>query len=149
MLIIEKQVTMKTSVKNNEQKILLKSIFIWILIIPLAILNGAFRDYITTPLIGDFLSRPLSGVILCILIFTVSIWLIPRIGRGSCRTYIKMGIMWLALTILFEFGMGFSTGKTFLEMLKAYDITSNNWWLIVVIFTGFTPYLVAKIKQII
>jgi len=33
-------------------------------------------------------------------------------------------------------------------LLKAYDITTGNLWLIVVIFMGIAPWLVAKIKRI-
>jgi len=134
--------------EKQELRILLKSMPIWLLMLPLAILNGGFRDYVTTPLIGDF-ARPLSGIILCLLIFAVSLWLVPRVGRGKCGTYIKMGVIWLILTVLFEFGMGFAIGETYYEMLRAYDITSGNLWLIVVIFIGITPYLIAKIKKII
>jgi hypothetical protein len=40
-------------------------------------------------------------------------------------------------------------GHSFSELLKAYNITTGNLWLVVVIFTGLAPWLVAKIKRII
>ena len=40
------------------------AVFIWIMIIPIAILNGGFREYVLIRL-GAF-ARPLSGIILSI-----------------------------------------------------------------------------------
>jgi hypothetical protein len=126
-----------------------KSILIWLSIIPLAILNGGFREVCLTPQIGESCARPISGIILLLLIFFVSFIFIPRIGKGVSKTYWKIGVLWVALTVLFETILGLATGTTFTEMLKAYDITTGNLWLLVVLFTGIIPWLVAKIKRII
>ena len=40
---------------------------IWVMIIPIAILNGGFREYVLAYLVG--LVRPLSGIILSIWIY--------------------------------------------------------------------------------
>ncbi|MCL2682031.1 MAG: hypothetical protein FWE63_00930 [Bacteroidales bacterium] len=126
-----------------------KSILIWALIIPLAILNGGLREKVLIPWIGERCAEPISGTILCILILIVSLIFIPRIGKGESKIYWKIGILWIALTIIFEFIFGITTGHSFSELLKAYDITTGNLWLIIVIFTGIAPWLVAKIKRII
>lgn len=44
------------------------AILIWIMIIPIAILNGGFREYILVKL--GILARPLSGIILSVCIFS-------------------------------------------------------------------------------
>ena len=124
-----------------------KSIFIWLLIIPLGILNGALREKILVPLIGAEYALPVSGIILCILIFMVSFIFIPRLGNGTSETYWRMGFLWLVLTLIFETGLGFLMGKTFGEILKAYDITTGNLWLLVVIMTGCMPRLVALARR--
>ena len=126
-----------------------KSILIWLSIIPLAILNGGFRDVFLTPLLGESCAQPVSGIILILLIFIVSFIFIPRIGKGTPKTYWKIGILWVALTIVFETILGLAIGNTLTELLKAYDITTGNLWLLIVIFTGIAPWIVAKIKQIV
>jgi len=126
-----------------------KSILIWLSIIPLAILNGGLREAFLTPRLGECYAQPISGIILCLLIFIVSLVLIPRIGRGGEKTYWKIGILWFALTIVFETILGLAMGDTFSELLKAYDITTGNLWSIIVIFVGIAPWLVAKLKRII
>lgn len=126
---------------------LLKSILVWLSIIPLAILNGGLRDSFITPLIGENFSRPISGFTLCCLIFIVSFIFVPRLGNGLKKTYIQMGILWILLTIIFETVFGLLQGNNFNEIINAYDLTTGDLWLIVVIFIGFVPYLTAKIKR--
>jgi hypothetical protein len=126
-----------------------KSILIWFSIIPLAILNGGLRDYVTTHLISETYSRPISGITLCGLIFIVSFIFIPKLGKGLKKTYIKVGILWVLLTIIFETFMGLGQGETFDKIINQYNITTGNLWLIVVIFVGIVPSIVAKMRRII
>ena len=126
-----------------------KSILIWLSIIPLAILNGALREKLLINWLGESYAEPVSGIILCLLIFIVSLVFIPRIGKGESKIYLKMGILWIILTIIFETTFGLATGNSFSELMKAYDITTGNLWLIVVVFIGIAPLLIAKIKKYI
>jgi len=126
-----------------------KSILIWLSIIPLAILNGALREKLLINWLGESYAEPVSGIILCLLIFIVSLVFIPRIGKGESKIYLKMGILWIILTIIFETTFGLATGNNFSELMKAYDITTGNLWLIVVVFIGIAPLLIAKIKKYI
>jgi lipopolysaccharide export LptBFGC system permease protein LptF len=78
---------------KGEIILLLKSMLIWISIIPLAILNGGLRQRILEPLFGGKIANPISGLILCILIFIVSLIFIPQLGNGNIRIYLTMGII--------------------------------------------------------
>ena len=126
-----------------------KSILIWLSIIPLAILNGGFRETYLISWVGENYAEPISGFILCLLIFIVSLIFIPRLGKGKPKTYWAMGGLWVALTIVVEIIIGLTMGNTMTELLNAYDITTGNLWLLVVLFTGITPWLAAKTKKII
>ncbi len=128
---------------------IVKSILIWICIIPLAILNAGLRQKIFTPLLGHGCSLPLSGLTLALLIFIVTLILIPRLGSGTSMTYWKIGLFWVLLTVLFETGLGFLMGNPLSEILNTYDISSGNLWLLVVIFIGFIPRIVAGMKHLI
>jgi hypothetical protein len=128
---------------------LVKSILIWLSMLPLAILNGGLRDKIIAPLIGMEYARPISAFTLCLLIFVVSLLFIPKLGKGSRKDYIFVGLLWISLTIIFETGMGLSLGNRLEEIIAAYNITTGDLWLLVVIFIGIVPYLSAKIRHII
>lgn len=126
-----------------------KSILIWLLIIPLAILNGIFREEVLTALVGAEYSLPISGITLSILILIISFLIIPKLGRGTSKSYWLIGLLWVSLTLLFESGMGLFMGKTLYEVVNAYDITTGNLWLFVVLFIGCVPQLVARFKNLL
>lgn len=129
---------------------LLKSLLIWICIIPLAIINGILREQFFIPALGENYALPLSGIFLSILIFLLSYFTLPRIGTGKAKSYWLIGIIWLILTILFEFGFGLLVAeKPLTDLLQAYNIATGNLWLLVIIFTFFAPWLTAKLKKII
>jgi len=118
------------------------------LIIPLAFINGAFREIFLENRI-EIYANPVSCVILCVLAYLVSYFLLPRLGIGAIKTYLRIGLLWLMLTLVFETVLGFLMGNSFKEIINAYNITTGNFWLFVVIFIGFVPILVAKTKKII
>jgi len=126
-----------------------KSLLIWLTIIPCAILNGAFREVVINPLIGERYGLPLSGVLLCMILFVVCWFGIPRIGRGMAKTYWIIGLLWVILTILFETCFGLLTGDSFMDLIRAYDVTTGNLWLLVILFTGIVPWVTAKARKLI
>jgi hypothetical protein len=127
----------------------LKSMLIWATIIPLAILNGGLREGFLEPHLGSKYAQPLSCVILCVLIFIIAFIFIPRLGKGVSKIYLKIGLLWVLATVIFETALGFLMGNTLNEILSAYNIMTGNLWLLVVVFTGFAPIIAAKIKRII
>lgn len=126
-----------------------KSILVWLSIIPLGILNGGLREVFLIPRIGERVAEPVSGIILCVLILTVSLIFIPRTGRGTQNTYWKIGVVWIVLTVVFETALGLAMGHSPGEIWRAYDPTTGNLWSAVVVFTGIAPWSAAKIRRII
>ena len=126
-----------------------KSLLIWLTIIPLAILNGGLREIALNPLMGEKYGQPLSAVTLCLIIFIVCWFCIPRIGKGTAKTYWIIGLCWMILTVLFEPCFGLFTNNTFAELIKAYDMTTGNLWSLVVLFVGIAPWLTAKTRKLI
>ena len=123
-----------------------KSIFIWLSLVPLAILNGGLRLYVLEPLLGTTIANPISCIILCCLIFTISMLFIPRLGYGTTIIYVKIGLLWTLLTVVFETFVAIFTKMTFKEIINAYNIATGNFWIVVVLFIGFVPFLTAKIS---
>jgi hypothetical protein len=126
-----------------------KSLLIWLAIIPLAILNGGLRDKIINPLIGEKYGLPLSAISLCLLIFLLCWFCIPQIGKGRAKKYRIIGLLWILLTVLFETGFGLLLGKSWTKLMNIYDVTTGNLWVLVVLFTGIAPWLVAKMRKLI
>ena len=124
-----------------------QAILIWILIIPLAILNGGLRENVLGKL-GD-ISLPLSGIILSICILVVAFILIPKIKNCKKGDYIIFGLLWFVLANVFDLSMYISEGGGFIDLLNSYNFLSGNLWVLVVLTTLVAPMLVAKIKKLI
>ena len=118
---------------------------IWVMIIPIAILNGGFREYVLVKFGG--LARPLSGIILSVCIFIVAYLLVPKIKNCVKRDYIFFGVMWFILTSLFDLSAYIKEGEGFAGLLQSYNIFTGNTWLLVVLTALFAPTIVMQIKE--
>jgi len=121
------------------------AIFIWIMIIPIAILNGGFREYVLVKL--GALARPLSGIILSICIFVVAYFLVPRIKNCVKRDYMIFGVIWFILTNLLDLSMYIMDEGGFVDLLNSYNILTGNTWLLVVLTALFAPAAVMRIRK--
>lgn len=121
------------------------AILIWIMIIPIAILNGGFREYVLVKL--GVLARPLSGIILSICIFVVAYFLVPKIKNCVKRDYIIFGGLWFVLTNLFDLVAYIKDGGGFADLLQSYNIFTGNTWMLVVLTALFAPAAVMRIRE--
>ena len=122
-----------------------KAFGIWALFIPLGILNGGLRIYITEPLLGG-IALPLSGIILSIMIFGIAYLCIPKIGECDTKDYIFIGIGWAVLTNIFDIIVNIIEKRPMSDFFKMYDITTGNLWIVVIIVTLCTPIVIGKMK---
>ena len=84
----------------------LKSFLVWLCFIPAAILNGGFRDVVLIKYLDTALATAISGILLCILILLITWLLLPRLVTLNNKESYITGIIWMILTILFEFTSG-------------------------------------------
>jgi hypothetical protein len=112
---------------------------IWCLILVLAFVNGAARELFLIPRLGRapglFLSGILLSAVIVVLAFVSVRWIRPRSAADAWR----VGGFWLAATIAFEFGLGWTQQKSLGEMLGAYSFRGGNTWLLVVLTTMLAP----------
>jgi hypothetical protein len=125
----------------------LRSGIVWFGILCLAALNGALRDLVVAPRLGDTAARALSTVILCALILLVARYTIEWIGPESARRALAVGALWVALTLTFEFGSGLYAGKPWSAMLEDYDVLRGRLWVFVPFVTFFAPLWARRYAQ--
>jgi hypothetical protein len=129
---------------------LLKAIGIWVLFVGAAIVNGTAREKLLTPLLGQQLSLPLSGIVLSILVFIITLLLVPVLRPSASSQYWLVGGMWLLLTLAFEFIFGhYVVGDSWSNLFEAYNVAKGNLWILVLITTAISPYLTARIRGLV
>ncbi len=127
--------------------IALKAIVIWFVILLLAIANGFLREKILIPQFGASLALPLSGVLLALLVFFASWLVMPWFGARPARHFLMIGACWLLMTVAFEFILGrLVMHKDWAVLLEAYDPSSGNLWLGVLLVTAISPWGAARLR---
>jgi hypothetical protein len=88
-------------------------------------------------------------VILSLLIFLVTLFVIPwfRVSKAS-RLWL-LGLFWLSLTVAFEFLYGrFALGLSWRKLLDDYNLLKGRLWPLVLVTTLVSPPIAAKIGRI-
>jgi hypothetical protein len=129
---------------------LLKSTAIWITFIPIAIINGLFREKCLVPLFGMSIALPLSGISCALPFFLLAYISLPWIGPLTHIQSLLIGLFWLMMTVLFEFLFGrLVAHKSWKELRQAYNISSGNLWILVLAVIAASPVLLAKLRGVI
>jgi hypothetical protein len=122
----------------------LRAAAVWLLILVLAIVNGGFRVSVLVPRFEIPAGQLISGLLLIGCILVVSYLLVPRLGARSRGQLLGIGVLWLALTLVFEFGFGLVQGKPWSELFAAYTFRDGNIWPIVLAVTLVAPLLARR-----
>ena len=119
---------------------LLKSLVAWLVILALAVANGALREIVLIPVFGKAIGLILSGVLLSLLVALVSFALV-RLSHGiTILQGFRVGASWLCLTLAFEFSFGrYVQHKSWSELLDAYAFQDGNIWPVVLLVTLLAP----------
>ena len=133
---------------KNSLECVIKSLPTWLMIIPLAVLNGALRDFALRSLLGWY-ALPASGVLLCGMILLLAWLRVPRFVRGGSRQRVLVGVVWAVLAVIFECMLGIALNRQSVDLAAAYDVSSGNLWLLVVVCVGCAPWLAARMRGIV
>ena len=126
---------------------ILKAIGIWGVILVCAVLNGAVREAVLVPKLGNPLALVLSGLLLAACILAVSFALVPKLGRLQPRHCLYLGLFWLCLTLVFEFSFGrLLQHRSWSELLEAYTFKNGNIWPLVLVVTLIAPLVAVRLR---
>lgn len=105
-------------------------------------MNGTFRTFFLNRYLTDHVSHQLSSVLLMALIFCYTKIVYNRMAIRTSRDAWLTGIIWLVLTVAFEFSIGyFVSGLSFEAMLEAYNLLEGNLWTLVLLSIAVIPWL--------
>ena len=121
-----------------------RTVSVWFLIAFAESVHGTLRRLFLVPRIGEKLSHQIGVVIGSAIIFIIS-WLCIRwIGSVSFRQQLQVGLLWLVLTLIFEFSLGYLFGYSLERILSDYNIAEGGLMVFGVLFMLFAPALAAR-----
>jgi hypothetical protein len=114
----------------------------------LAIANGALRQTTYGKVMSELDAHQLSTLIGSAVIGAY-IWLVVhRWPPASNREALAIGVIWLALTVAFEFFMGLVLAKRSLaEVLADYDVLAGRVWVVFLIWLTCAPLFFHRLRS--
>jgi hypothetical protein len=114
----------------------------------IAMINGAFRERAYGKYLGELRAHQVStasGVFL----FGIYIWALMRVWRPESSTQaIAIGLIWLGLTVAFEFiFMHYAAGRSWDELLHDYNIFAGRVWVVVLVWITIAPYVFFRLQK--
>ncbi len=121
------------------KEILLPYLLAWLGMLVLAVVNGTIRDFGYPSSWPSEKAHRVSTLVLVTMFWVFGVWFVRHYPPKNVNLAWQMGVLWCVLTLLFEFGMGKKAGKSFNEMLEAYNIFKGNLWILVPLSTLLIP----------
>ncbi|MCK5058054.1 MAG: hypothetical protein KAT34_15480 [Candidatus Aminicenantes bacterium] len=125
---------------------ILKYTIAWLGLVVVAIINGAIREKGYKKYMSELRAHQVSTVT-GIILFGIFIYILSLIWKiQSAGQAITIGLLWLALTIAFEFVFGhFVMKHPWSKLLNDYNILKGRLWLLILIWTTIAPYVFYKL----
>ena len=122
----------------------LKALALWLLLSVLAVTLGGARQAWLAPVLGDFRAHQAETLLFCVVVASVALpgvrWM-----RATRTQGFRVGLLWLALTVAFEFGVfGMALGHPWSELLADYNVLEGRLWPLVLATELAAPWIFAK-----
>lgn len=118
-------------------------IMLWFPMVGLAILNGAIREKGYAPYLSERTAHQISCLI-GMTLFTIYTYGVERFfPLPSAETALMVGLIWLVLTLLFEFGMiCLLMQRPLRDALAEYNLLAGRLWVLVLAAVLLLPWIV-------
>lgn len=127
--------------------VFIKYLLLWFPMLFIAILNGTLREFVFRKFTGELTAHQLSTITL-LLFFSIYIHVVvTKIPPGSSFNALLIGLMWVILTLIFEFGFGRYRGNSWETLLHDYNLVKGRIWLLIPVWVAIAPYLFYKLRN--
>lgn len=119
----------------------------WLLLISAESLHGTLRELLLRPLVGDLRARQLALLTGSVIVVGVACGVTRWIRAETSRARWLVGLLWVALTLSFEVGLGrFALGYSWDRLLQDYDVTRGGWLWLGMIVLLVSPHIAARVR---
>jgi len=119
-----------------------RALGVWGLLTLAMVANGVARLYLLVPLLGERGAELASAAIGVALILAVTRPFIRSLNFVSPLEYGEIALLWVGLTVAFEFGFGhYVAGASWSALLANYDLLEGRTWPVVLAFVAASPFI--------
>ena len=117
-----------------------KYILAWVPMVGIAILNGVMRETFFAGHMDALSAHQLSTLSAVILFGLYILGLVRLFPPASARQALQVGLIWLGMTIAFEFLFGhFVMGHPWHRLFYDYNIFAGRTWILFLIWITIAP----------
>lgn len=119
----------------------------WIPMLGLAIANGALRQLTFGKRMSELRAHQLSTAIGAAIIGCF-MWFVIRVQPpASSRQAVTIGLVWLSLTVVFEFAMGrFLMHRPWRQLIQDYNLAAGRVWALLLLWLALAPYFFYRLR---
>ena len=126
-----------------------RALVVWLLLIAVEFIHGIFRTIFLVPIVGDFRARQIGVFIGSALILLVAYLFVGWLRAPNTKSLVLVGLLWLVLTVVFEFGFGHFVFRRSWESLgEDYDVPSGGLLPIGLVVLMLSPWIAAWLRGI-
>jgi len=113
-----------------------------------SIVNGAVRDFTYGQHMDELTAHQLSTVS-GILLLSIIIWGYVRLYRPSSgQEAVLIGLLWMGLTVAFEFlFFHYVGGHSWSELFANYNIFKGRVWVVILAWVAIAPYVFFRLSH--
>ena len=121
---------------------ILRYVLAWIPMMFIGIINGTLREVTYGKMLSELRAHQVSTITGALLL-GLYIWAIIRLWNpASLQQAVLIGVLWLSLTIVFEFLFGhYIAGHPWSHLLRDYNLLAGRIWLLILIWIAVAPML--------
>jgi hypothetical protein len=127
-----------------------RALVVWFGTLAVAFANGAVRELVFVPALGEGAAHATSVGILSAAILLVSWSAIAWMRPASAAHAWQIGLLWLAMTLAFEFLAGhYLFGAPWNRLWADYNLLRGRIWPLVLITTVVAPAIAARARGLL
>jgi hypothetical protein len=109
-----------------------RAVAAWLAMLGAMSANGALREAVLAPRLGALRAGQVSSILGACLVATLAGVFVRRLPDPAGAPLLRVGALWGALTLGFEFGFGhFVSGQPWRALLADYDLGGGRLWPLV------------------
>ncbi|WP_285907363.1 hypothetical protein [Pseudodesulfovibrio pelocollis] len=117
----------------------------WLPMLGLAVLNGVIRETLYGPYLSELAAHQVSSLTAVLLFAGYALWLGRVRPLASTLQAVLAGVVWLGLTVAFEFFMVVVLlGRPLADALGDYALASGRVWVLVLAAVAVLPWAVRR-----
>jgi hypothetical protein len=119
----------------------------WFGVVVLGLLNATIRQVVYAKYVGELAGHQISTLTFAVLVGLYAWVLSGFLKLTSPEEANGVGLMWMVLTVIFEFGLGrYVVGDPWGKLLGDYNILEGRVWGLFILWVALAPYVFYRVR---